>query len=161
MTDRHAFLAAIKAHPDDDTPRLVFADWLDEHGEPERARVIRNMVAAPDGVVMVYWAAGHCRPWQVSTHRVRKWRGCSADFRACVPEVKTGPSIDLEFRRGFAVLLVVSFEGWVAFRESLMESHPLVEDLRIAAAPSSLDWDVLRDVVRREWGCRLVDRAEW
>ena len=41
MTDRHAFLAAIKAHPDDDTPRLVFADWLDEHGEPERAELVR------------------------------------------------------------------------------------------------------------------------
>lgn len=44
MTDRHAFLAAIKANPDDDTPRLVFADWLDEHGEPERAAMLRVQV---------------------------------------------------------------------------------------------------------------------
>jgi uncharacterized protein (TIGR02996 family) len=29
-----AFLRAIKETPDDDTPRLVFADWLEEQGEP-------------------------------------------------------------------------------------------------------------------------------
>src|SRR5262249_34905741 len=27
--------------PDDDTPRLVLADWLEENGEPERAEFIR------------------------------------------------------------------------------------------------------------------------
>jgi uncharacterized protein (TIGR02996 family) len=34
MSDRAAFLAAVRAAPDDDLPRLVFADWLDEHGDP-------------------------------------------------------------------------------------------------------------------------------
>lgn len=34
MSDRNALLAAIRANPDEDTPRLVFADWLDEH-EPD------------------------------------------------------------------------------------------------------------------------------
>lgn len=32
MSDDVAFLAALKAAPDDDTIRLVFADWLDERG---------------------------------------------------------------------------------------------------------------------------------
>src|SRR5262249_11434951 len=31
MSDQAAFLAAIIANPDDDTPRLVYADWLDEN----------------------------------------------------------------------------------------------------------------------------------
>ncbi len=31
MTDEDALLAAILADPEDDTPRLVFADWLDEN----------------------------------------------------------------------------------------------------------------------------------
>jgi uncharacterized protein (TIGR02996 family) len=34
-------LAAIRAEPDDDTPRLVLADWLDEHGDSARAEFIR------------------------------------------------------------------------------------------------------------------------
>jgi uncharacterized protein (TIGR02996 family) len=33
-TDRAAFMAAIIAAPDDDLPRLVFADWLDERAKP-------------------------------------------------------------------------------------------------------------------------------
>ena len=36
-----ALLAAIRAAPADDAPRLVYADWLDEHGRPERAAFIR------------------------------------------------------------------------------------------------------------------------
>jgi len=36
-----ALLAAIRAAPGDDAPRLVYADWLDEHGQPERAEFIR------------------------------------------------------------------------------------------------------------------------
>jgi uncharacterized protein (TIGR02996 family) len=35
------FLADILANPEDDTPRLVYADWLDEHGAEERADLIR------------------------------------------------------------------------------------------------------------------------
>lgn len=30
-SDESAFIAAIKAAPDDDAPRLIYADWLDEH----------------------------------------------------------------------------------------------------------------------------------
>src|SRR5262249_35576893 len=37
MNDEAAFLAAIAAAPDDNTTRLVYADWLDEHGRPEGA----------------------------------------------------------------------------------------------------------------------------
>src|SRR3954462_8825111 len=39
--EERALLAAIIAHPDEDTPRLVYADWLQEHDLPERAEYIR------------------------------------------------------------------------------------------------------------------------
>ncbi len=41
MSDEAAFLAALKANPADDTARLVYADWLDEHGEPQKAEYLR------------------------------------------------------------------------------------------------------------------------
>jgi uncharacterized protein (TIGR02996 family) len=41
---RAAFLADIVANPDDDTPRLVYADWLDENGDPDRAEFIRAQI---------------------------------------------------------------------------------------------------------------------
>jgi uncharacterized protein (TIGR02996 family) len=38
---RAAFLADIRAAPDDDAPRLIYADWLQDHGDPDRAEFIR------------------------------------------------------------------------------------------------------------------------
>jgi len=39
-----ALLAACRARPADDLPRLVLADWLDENGQPERAEFVRIQV---------------------------------------------------------------------------------------------------------------------
>jgi uncharacterized protein (TIGR02996 family) len=46
MSEDAAFLAAIRDHPDDDGPRLVYADWLDERGHTDRAEFIRLQCAA-------------------------------------------------------------------------------------------------------------------
>src|SRR5262249_54054674 len=42
--ERDALLDAVFAHPDDDTPRLIYADWLDEHGEGVHAEFIRRQI---------------------------------------------------------------------------------------------------------------------
>jgi uncharacterized protein (TIGR02996 family) len=44
MTDHDALVAAICADPDEDTPRLAFADFLEEQGEAERAAFVRAQV---------------------------------------------------------------------------------------------------------------------
>src|SRR5262249_53512138 len=41
MSDEKALLAAIWANPHEDAARLVYADWLQENGQPERAEFIR------------------------------------------------------------------------------------------------------------------------
>src|SRR4051812_48238998 len=38
-------MAAIAAHPDEDTPRLVFADWLDENADPQRDEFFRAPIS--------------------------------------------------------------------------------------------------------------------
>ena len=43
--DELGFIASICTSPDDDAPRLTFADWLEEHGQPERAELIRIQIA--------------------------------------------------------------------------------------------------------------------
>src|SRR4051794_29607152 len=42
------FIEAIRQDPEDDAVRLVYADWLAEHGQPERAEFIRVQVALAD-----------------------------------------------------------------------------------------------------------------
>lgn len=44
MTDQQSFLAAITAAPDEDTPRLAYADFLQERGDEARAQFIRLQV---------------------------------------------------------------------------------------------------------------------
>ena len=43
--EQRALWSAIRANPDDDTPRLVYADWLQEHGDEARAEFIRVQCA--------------------------------------------------------------------------------------------------------------------
>jgi uncharacterized protein (TIGR02996 family) len=42
------FLREISANPEDDTVRLVYADWLEDHGQAERAELIRVQTALAD-----------------------------------------------------------------------------------------------------------------
>jgi uncharacterized protein (TIGR02996 family) len=46
MTDGDALRRAVIANRDDDTPRLIYADWLDENGQSDRATFIRAQVEA-------------------------------------------------------------------------------------------------------------------
>jgi uncharacterized protein (TIGR02996 family) len=41
MTHDEAFLQAIRDEPGSDAPRLIYADWLEEHGDEARAEFIR------------------------------------------------------------------------------------------------------------------------
>ncbi len=41
MTADESFLQAVVESPEADAPRLVYADWLEENGQPERAEFIR------------------------------------------------------------------------------------------------------------------------
>ncbi|MDY3561204.1 TIGR02996 domain-containing protein [Gemmata sp. JC673] len=49
VPEEAAFLEALKANPADDTVRLVYADWLDEHNEPQKAEYLRLVAALAQG----------------------------------------------------------------------------------------------------------------
>src|SRR5262245_7712488 len=58
-----ALLRDARANPENDAPRLILADWLDEHGEHDRAEFIR-----------LQCAASALPPWD--------WRRLQAEVRA-------------------------------------------------------------------------------
>jgi uncharacterized protein (TIGR02996 family) len=64
------FLDGIKEVPDDDAPRLVLADYLEEHGHPERGELIRRQCEA------ARLAAAGRDAWQVE----RRERDLITDF---------------------------------------------------------------------------------
>jgi uncharacterized protein (TIGR02996 family) len=95
MTDNHArsFLEEIVAHPEDDTPRLIFADWLDEQGDSARAEFIRVQISR---ATLLAWDPGQVqlrlREWALIEEHGQKWKGE-------LPDIK-GVTWD-GFRRGF------------------------------------------------------------
>ena len=44
MSDEKGLLQAVCEAPDDDGPRLVYADWCEDNGQPERAEFIRSQI---------------------------------------------------------------------------------------------------------------------
>ena len=49
MNDEAAFVAAIAAAPDDQQLPLIFADWLDDHGDALDARTASALAKAALG----------------------------------------------------------------------------------------------------------------
>jgi uncharacterized protein (TIGR02996 family) len=118
------FLRAISANPDDDAPRLIFADWLDENEQPERADFIRGQIQLaqlhdndPDRLQLI---AKTKRLWQ----RFRnQWVGA---LPKSVFEVLP--------HRGFVETAVVRYDRIDALSE-LLQTHP-VRELILALRPN-------------------------
>ncbi len=91
MSEEDALLTAIVANVDDDTPRLVYADWLDENGQPERAEFIRvqiELAHLPKDDPR--YDSLRAREWKLLQANEQDWLG-PPEPQAC----------ELVFRRGF------------------------------------------------------------
>jgi uncharacterized protein (TIGR02996 family) len=89
MNEREALLKAVCENPYDDAPRLVFADWLQEHGEEERAEFIR---------VQIQFDRGAFRPSEEARlkRRLRKLDVHKAQWELEIPKAEY-----IYFSRGF------------------------------------------------------------
>lgn len=89
MSVEGALLAAVGADPDDDLRRLVHADWLEEHDQPQRAAFIRSQIdyarAEPFSP-----AARAARPEQATGSTRGRWPGCGSDTWTRRYWLKTG-----------------------------------------------------------------------
>jgi uncharacterized protein (TIGR02996 family) len=104
MTDGDALYRAILDDPDDDAPRLVWADWLEEHGDPDRAEFIRLQCEWTHLVPGHPRYAGLMAAWQAPEGRHRdRWTAGLGEFaRFCgfwrgLPdwfEVDTGNAVE-------------------------------------------------------------------
>jgi uncharacterized protein (TIGR02996 family) len=118
MNEEAALLRAICEHPDDDTPRLVFADWLDEQG----------------GAVNAAWAAG-------IRAQIALARGADDDalrFQTCVFESRYGlerlaerlelpAEVGDGWERGFPYRAAGNFEQLRAVWPALAQRLPIRE----------------------------------
>lgn len=135
MTEREALLRAVCDHPDEDAPRLVFADWLQEHGDETRAEFIRAQVRFAEllrhGVADTESYAHRARRmWQEHGTRwlselpsVSGLRWHDAFFRGFVEHASIASDTELVrhaskvFSQPIRHLVVTTFRGFSGFAE--------------------------------------------
>lgn len=143
-TDRAGFIEAIVRSPADDTPRLVFADWLEEHGDGPWGELIRvqielaKMVAGytprcdhrQGGCPGCKWRRARGRLWK-REHKVMEWF-CTEDMASFfgLPNHQTlepifggliavGLEVSLHFYRGFVSRVVCPADEWPRIADDL------------------------------------------
>ncbi len=100
MTERATFLQSLAENADDDTRRL-FADWLDDHGEDERAELIRVQVELEP--FRDRYGGSRATELRQREHRFRREQHWLWDMPNGWNDPQTG--VSLRFRRGFPDLL--------------------------------------------------------
>jgi uncharacterized protein (TIGR02996 family) len=126
MSDERALLAAIWEHPHEETPRLVYADWLDEHDNHPRAEFIR---------VQCERARGEERP-ELAKREAALWKAHAKAWKADLPKaLQNAP-----FRRGFVCprLREVRVSAFLKLPAADFDAAPLW-GFSIPEAPASLD----------------------
>lgn len=115
MSDGDDLYRAILDNPDDDAPRLVYADWLDEHGRPERADFIRVQCA----MARLPAETGRWKGLLDRAQRLeREWRGdWTRPAQARVLDARLG--------RGFVDSVRLTVEQFVAGAEELVRAEPV------------------------------------
>lgn len=127
MNDRLAFLRAICKHPDDDTPRLVFADWLTEHDDPlgEFIRVqvelepIRYRIDNPRALEL------HQREAELLRAHRDTWLGKAKKIGDNWPEY--GP----QFRRGLPNHANLSLDTFRKHGKALFSACPTLREVSV------------------------------
>jgi uncharacterized protein (TIGR02996 family) len=120
-THHEGFLREICDHPDDDTPRLVYADWLEEQGLAERAEFIRaqiHMTRVSSGSRR--YATLRRRALQLLAEHGAAWRG----------ELPVWARRRCEFRCGFVAHVGCTALRFIKQGEQLLRVAP-VQSLRL------------------------------
>jgi uncharacterized protein (TIGR02996 family) len=148
-----ALLQAIIDHPDDDDARLVFADWLDEHGQPERAEFIRVQIAMGHPRENVdRWLDLEMRENELLERHQREWL-----------DAFPGRVLSGTFCRGFLTDATVDVPTYLEYVENIRRLSPVQRfylDLNeVTTSPSMLellpvsflrDYSVLPVGIRRD-----------
>jgi uncharacterized protein (TIGR02996 family) len=126
MSERAAFISAILDNPDNDTVRLVFADWLEEHGEAERAEFIRCQIEVARLPKILRDAI---EPGKRAAEMLKKHE---AEWRKVVPEKQVTEfqvgmgygEINGFYHRGFLVFLGISSAEFCKVAGPLLTVEP-------------------------------------
>jgi uncharacterized protein (TIGR02996 family) len=135
-----AFLIAIRAAPDDDAPRLVYADWLEEQGDAPSAEFIRVQceIASIEKDVQSDEVCGTpgCDCERLPELREKQWALWSRRVNEGLPDgwtVRIDPIPDHpgliipmgRVRRGFVEAVRCTADLWLKDAPAILAAHPV------------------------------------
>jgi uncharacterized protein (TIGR02996 family) len=137
MTTRADFVTAIADAPDDDTTRLVFADWLTDHGEEPRAAFVRaSCEAAVKRPGTAVRATLLDRANTLLAEHEGEWLG---EWRERL--------IEWEFQRGFLSRVRLTANTFLNHGEDLFRAEPVGRVELVDDFNEALGEDAVREVV--------------
>jgi len=167
-TEEEAFLQAVINRPDDDLPRLVYADWLDERGDP-RGEFIRVQVDLSRGAVEERHGAtlGERERDLLFRHRSAwlgrlsgNWRGDAVFDRGFVVHVTVSAR---EFLRGVDLWLryepirKVALYGAAECMPELANCPALARLTALGLGHNELEHDHIEQLIRSPYLSQLVE----
>lgn len=134
MSIEEAFLRDILSSPDEDAPRLVYADWLDEHGgEDDRPRAA--LIRAQCELERLADGDKRRKPRQREIAGLLKEHG--ETWTKPLADAKIGQ--DWEFRRGFLEKLTISARAFVPVAAQLFQLAPMVRAITFPDASNEVE----------------------
>jgi uncharacterized protein (TIGR02996 family) len=147
MTEAETLLQAILADPDDDGVRLVYADWLEEHGDLKRADFTRTQIRLAQ--------VPEHDPFYQEVEEQRRRFIYGKDFDPTLPKLPQGIDWDVAaWRRGFpAAVRAESIPAFLRHAERLFRLAP-VEHLELDGRAAGFDKQ-LAQLADSPWLSRL------
>lgn len=160
-TERQGLLRDILENPDDDTPRLAYADWLQEFGPRPIDHLHGQFIAAQ---VRQYQVHGSQEPCGKVNCGCRGW---AREARECchgesewlkepdgrLPDWAHRPRV---LERGFYACIQLSSHEWLSWSQHLMRRQPLTALHLYDDRPGSgMDTQVFRWLLASQWTRRL------
>lgn len=156
MNQHAAFLSAIRAAPDDDAPRLIYADWLEDHGEAARAEFIRVQCELARRECVDVWCeriskenypvgrrceiADECDSLRsresklLDTHIIIDERG-PLQPRCLWAVGVLGKVSKWEFCRGLIESIQCTSTNWLEHADTILAEHPTVREVTLTTWP--------------------------
>ncbi len=131
--EQQALVAAINEQPDDDTPRLIYADWLEESGDLNRAEFIRVQIAIAK---LEHWDSEFL-PLYVREKTLTK--KCGKQWRSELPII---PGVEWgSFRRGMMATATIIESATLSTKADQAREHAPLEALTIGWPDSRRSFD--------------------
>ena len=123
-TEEQGLLDDIRQHPEDDQPRLVYADWLDEQGDPGCAEFIKTQVVLASAKEVNGLALSGERQACLRQREQALLAGHRQEWEAALRE--QCPAIQaVEFRRGLPYHITIPAGDFLTHAEHLFALAPI------------------------------------